>query len=117
MLRVESISRVRREWRQVSNLPPRSAPFKMTQPESIMNRRFQCLATFLCLLATGGAVRADEVDDLVGSLMKEQHMPGSSVAVVKDGKVFKAQGYGLANVGHTVPAKAETVYQSGSVGK
>jgi len=29
--------------------------------------------------------------------MKRQHIPGLSMAVVKDGKPIKAKGYGLAN--------------------
>ena len=37
--------------------------------------------------------------------------------VIKDGEIVKAQGYGLANVEHQVPVTAETIFQSGSVGK
>jgi CubicO group peptidase (beta-lactamase class C family) len=49
--------------------------------------------------------------------MKRQHVPGLSLAVVRDGKVVKAKGYGLASVELDVPATADTVYQSGSLGK
>lgn len=49
--------------------------------------------------------------------MSQRHVPGLTLAVLRDGRVLKAQGYGLANVEHEVPAKRETVYQSGSVGK
>jgi CubicO group peptidase (beta-lactamase class C family) len=49
--------------------------------------------------------------------MTRQKIPGLTLAVVQGGKVVKAEGYGLANVEHNVPAKRETVYQSGSVGK
>jgi len=37
--------------------------------------------------------------------------------VVKNGKIVKAKGYGLANLELKVPAAPETIYQSGSVGK
>jgi CubicO group peptidase (beta-lactamase class C family) len=68
----------------------------------------------LCSPALG---RADAVDDLVKEEMRQRHVPGLTLAVIRDGKTLKAQGYGLANVEHQVPAKRETVYQSGSVGK
>lgn len=62
-------------------------------------------------------LRADEIDDLVRAEMMRQKIPGVSIAVVRDGKIIKETGYGLANVEHEVPAKPETIYQSGSVGK
>ena len=69
------------------------------------------------LLAAAGPVRADEIDDFVTATMAKQKIPGLTLAVVKGGAVERATGYGLANVEHRVPAKRETVYQSGSVGK
>ena len=63
------------------------------------------------------SARADKVDDYVRAEMREQKIPGLSIAVVRDGKVVKAQGYGLANVELNVAATPETIYQSGSIGK
>lgn len=60
---------------------------------------------------------ADALDDYVRDTMKRVKIPGLSLAVVRDGKVVRAAGYGLANVEHQVAAKPETVFQSGSVGK
>jgi CubicO group peptidase (beta-lactamase class C family) len=57
------------------------------------------------------------IDDVVLAEMQSQKIPGLSLAVVRDGRVFLAKGYGLANVELNVPASAETIYQSGSVGK
>ena len=62
------------------------------------------------------AVR-DGVDAIVQQLMQRRHIPGVSVAIVKDGKVVLAKGYGLANVELGVPATADTVYQLASVTK
>lgn len=53
---------------------------------------------FLLLLAISVAVRADKVDDYVKTQMEKQHVPGVSVVVIKDSKIIKAEGYGLANV-------------------
>jgi len=49
--------------------------------------------------------------------MQRQHIPGLSLLVARDGRILRAQGYGLSNVELQVPVKPETVFQSGSVGK
>jgi len=85
--------------------------------------RFSICAVCLTL---GFAVRAAQaqspataaaVSDYVTAEMRRQHIPGLSLVVVKAGKVVQAEGFGLANVELKVPVKAETVFQSGSVGK
>ena len=79
-------------------------------------KRTPLFAVVLLLIATV-AVRADKVDDYVKAEMQKQHVPGISLAVIKDGKVIKVEGYGLANVELNVPARPETVYKIGSVSK
>src|SRR5438045_7998232 len=49
--------------------------------------------------------------------MQGQHIRGLSLAVVKDGQIILAKGFGFANVEHQVPVKPETIFQSGSMGK
>src|SRR4051812_7784993 len=49
--------------------------------------------------------------------MAALHIPGLSLAVVRDGKVIKAQGYGLANLELKVPATKASVYEIGSTTK
>ena len=71
----------------------------------------------LLILTAAVAIRADKVDDYVKAEMQKQHIPGVSLAVVKDGKIIKAEGYGLANVELNVPARPETVFKIGSVSK
>ena len=61
--------------------------------------------------------RRDAIDSVVLAEMQRQKIPGVSVAVVRDGKIVKAEGYGLANVELGVPTRADTIFQSGSVGK
>ena len=82
----------------------------------MLRKRFSLLVILLLSLQTA-AVRADKVDDYVKAEMQKQRIPGLSLAVVKEGKVIKAEGYGLANAEHNVPAKPETVYKIGSVSK
>ena len=40
-----------------------------------------------------------------------------AVAVLKDGEVVVAKGYGFANLEHQVPVTTHSIFQSGSVGK
>jgi D-alanyl-D-alanine carboxypeptidase len=68
-------------------------------------------------LWAGNAVFADDVDELVRSYMQKRQIPGLSLAVIKDGKMIKAQGYGLANLETQAPASPETVYKIGSISK
>jgi CubicO group peptidase (beta-lactamase class C family) len=76
------------------------------------------ILTALLFPAISAAARGtDDVDALVQAHMKDRLIPGLSLAVIKDGKVVLVKGYGLANVEHNVPAKPETIYQSGSMGK
>jgi CubicO group peptidase (beta-lactamase class C family) len=54
---------------------------------------------------------------IIKNHMAAEKIPGVSVAVMREGKIILAKGYGLANVEHNVPVKPETLFQSGSVGK
>src|SRR5260370_2267258 len=78
----------------------------------------------LSVLAAGlnSSIRAQDaiatkVDDYIKAEMQRQHIQGHATAVVKDGKIILAKGYGFANVEHQVPVKPETIFQSGSMGK
>jgi D-alanyl-D-alanine carboxypeptidase len=82
-----------------------------------MRRKYTPLFALVLLLTVTVAVRADKVDDYVKAEMQKQHVPGLSLAVIKDGKIIKVVGYGLANVELNVAARPETVYKIGSVSK
>ena len=57
------------------------------------------------------------VSKYVRSEMQRQHSPGVALLVSRAGKIVQAEGFGLSNVELQVPAKPETIFQSGSVGK
>jgi len=59
----------------------------------------------------------EQVDALVRTEMKRQHIPGMALGVYSDGKLVSARAYGLANVEWDVPVQPDTLFQSGSVGK
>ena len=63
-----------------------------------MHGKHRSFLALLLILTAAGAARADKVDDYVKAEMLKRHIPGVSIAVVKDGKIIKAEGYGLANL-------------------
>jgi CubicO group peptidase (beta-lactamase class C family) len=67
--------------------------------------------------ADGPAVSVKAIEDIIVAEMARQKVPGVAVAVIHKGEPLLAKGYGLANVEHAVPVTADTVFQSGSVGK
>ena len=73
--------------------------------------------SLLSLLLLCAPVRADLLDDAIKAEMVRRHVPGVGILVLKDGKVVREQGYGLANVEHGIPVGPYTVFQSASVGK
>lgn len=79
--------------------------------------RLAIVCVLLAWISGTGSVAADEIDDYVAAQLKRQNVPGLSLAVVKNGKVIKAKGYGLANLEWNVPASPETAYQLASVSK
>ncbi len=72
------------------------------------------LILFFCAAISA---RADEVDRYIETQMRSLHIPGISLAVVRDGRVIKAKGYGFANVELQSPATKATVYEIGSITK
>lgn len=81
------------------------------------NKIHTILGILTFLIAIPNISRADPIDAYILCEMQHEKIPGLSIAVVKDGKIVKTKGYGLANVELNVPAKPETIYQSGSIGK
>jgi CubicO group peptidase (beta-lactamase class C family) len=87
--------------------------------ENCMNRNRLAYLVALALFALSitASAQTDKVDEYVKAEMQRQKIPGLSIAVVRNGAIIKAKGYGLANVELNVAATPETIYQSGSVGK
>ena len=73
--------------------------------------------TCLAQNGTTNDATATRVDEYIKLEQQLQRIPGISLAVIRDGQIVLARGYGFANLEHQVPAKPETIFQSGSVGK
>jgi CubicO group peptidase (beta-lactamase class C family) len=72
------------------------------------------LLSLTCYAQNGVSTK---VDEYIRAEMVAQQIPGVSLAVIRNGEIVIARGYGLANVEHQVPVKPETIFQSGSMGK
>jgi CubicO group peptidase (beta-lactamase class C family) len=58
------------------------------------------------------------MDELFARHMEENHIAGAAVAVVKDGQLFFAKGYGYADVENKIPVDPErTMFKIGSLTK
>src|SRR5690349_6971983 len=79
--------------------------------------KVRLILLLVSFLSFTSAVHADEVDNYIKLRMQKEHIPGLSLAVVRDGRVVKARGYGYANLELSVPATPNTVYQIGSLTK
>ncbi|HQU83494.1 MAG TPA: serine hydrolase [Pyrinomonadaceae bacterium] len=79
--------------------------------------RQSTLCLLFILLAATVTAWADQVDDYVKTAMEQQHIPGVSIAVIKNGKILKTKGYGSANLELNIPVQPETVFKIGSVSK
>lgn len=85
-----------------------------------MHHRGPAAAALLGLaffVASSASAQADKVDEYIKAEMQRRNIPGLSMAVVRNGEILQAKGYGLSNVELNVAATPETIYQSGSVGK
>ena len=60
---------------------------------------------------------AAAVDAYVQKTLAERNVPAASVAVVQDGKVLLAKGYGLSDVEKGTKATEQTIYQLASITK
>ncbi|RJP23077.1 MAG: class A beta-lactamase-related serine hydrolase [Candidatus Abyssobacteria bacterium SURF_5] len=87
-------------------------------------------ATVICLIQlfasqparAGGPTDPQEleafVDSLLSELVQEYHMPGAVFALVKDGELFFAKGYGFADLENRKPVIADTtLFRVASVSK
>ena len=90
-------------------------------------RLTKAMAAGAILLAAWGPASAEpaapvpttlhDLDLRLGAMFKDGHVPGASVAIVEDGHVVFAKGYGYADVSRKLPATADTPFRAGSISK
>lgn len=84
-----------------------------------MRSRFCSVLTACIFLAVAALAQnsSDPVDQYIQAEMQKRKIPGLALLVARDGRIVRAQGYGMSNVELQVPVKPETLFQSGSMGK
>lgn len=63
------------------------------------------------------AAKLQGIDELADRAMKEWKVPGVALAVVQDGKVIYAKGYGFRDVEQKLPVNTSTLFPIGSITK
>src|SRR5438045_9348121 len=73
--------------------------------------------SILLLAVLARAQTVADVDAVVQKAIDAKVIPAAGVAVVRDGKVLLAKGYGAADVDSATPANENTAFQIASVTK
>lgn len=60
---------------------------------------------------------ASTVDDVVATELKNHSIPGVSIALIENGEIKQAKGYGFTDKSGTTPVTTNTLFQAGSVSK
>ena len=84
---------------------------------SLPPRLLQVLALLLVLATSVQWACADAVDDYLGRVARQQDFPGLAVGVIRNGKLLKARGYGVASLEHNVSVTPATVFDLASLTK
>ena len=84
-----------------------------------MNNHPRFLFTvFLGLVVlSGSGTLASELDTTIEALMAKRKVPGLSLAVIKDGEIVHAKGYGVVDRERGTSVTPDTLFQAGSISK
>ena len=77
------------------------------------------LSTFLTPLFVLAAQTpsTDSLDAYVRALMERRHISGASIAIIQDGRIVYARGYGITSDSARTPVTPATLFQAGSISK
>ena len=91
---------------------------KLLRARSIVARSTTTLSIVTILIAVAISLPAQsappDLDSYVANSMKIFDVPGMAVAIVKDGKVVVAKGYGVRKLGDPTPVDERTMFAIGS---
>ena len=98
----------------------------MKKPMTSITARLTCAKLLLTLLAcTPAAAQTPaapesfpkELDAYLAAAVRDWELPGLAVAVVKDGKLIVARGYGVRELGKPAPVDENTIFDAASLTK
>jgi CubicO group peptidase (beta-lactamase class C family) len=87
------------------------------EAEAVDSRLLLASGNLAAAAATASPDLADRVARVLQPYFARNEFPGISVAVVKDGQVVLAKGYGLSDVASRSPVQADTRFDIGSITK
>jgi CubicO group peptidase (beta-lactamase class C family) len=70
-----------------------------------------------CANAFAQAPSTDSLDAYVRALMARRHISGVSLAIIQDGRIVYARGYGVVDESTRAPVTPATLFQAGSISK
>ena len=91
--------------------------FKQFIPAIIFMLALFIVGTAQAQQPTGRSEEEPELDAVVEKAMRRHDVPGGSVAVLANGAVIWAKGYGMANLEAGTAVTADTVFEAASVSK
>lgn len=86
----------------------------------MLKRSAQAFATCVLLSAAqfcAWAAPPADLDARIEAAMQQHGVPGLSLAIVENGDVVKARGYGVRKLGEAATVDADTIFPTGSTGK
>jgi len=85
---------------------------RLSPPLRLLALALLCSAPLIAL-----ADPPKNLDARVAQVMREQGVPGMAVAIVENGHVVHAKGYGVRRLGSAEPVDADTIFPIGSTSK
>jgi len=86
--------------------------------ERMRNSTLLSVAAAALLIVGCGSLRPPtNVDDLITARMHERNITGLSLAIIDDGKIIKAKGFGFTDKSGQTPVTPTTLFQAASISK
>ena len=103
--------------RAQSHTQPHTQLHTLTRQPRLRHRVALAACIAVLALSANGSAHADTTDEYVQVIMQKRHIPGLSIAVLRDNKLIKEASYGLASIEHQVAVKPETSFTLASMTK
>ena len=100
-----------------THLPSKSmiCPYTQKQMSARFTRRSFAASVGLGAagLCVGQGSSDGDLDAFIRARMESAHVPGLSLAIIRDGKLLRAAGFGFANLAQQRPMRADTLINVG----
>jgi CubicO group peptidase (beta-lactamase class C family) len=78
--------------------------------------RYGLIASFLLIALEAVSAQGNKpaIDNYIEEQMAKLHLPGTAMAILRDGKIELIKGYGLANIERKIAITPDSMFQIGS---